>query len=246
MGTSTRSARARNASTRRLGTSAGPLGSPLLLLNLKSYRSSIGPNADRLARLLQTTSREAGVAAALAPSMADLGRLARDVRLPVVAQHADAAGPGPVTGRTVPEALRAAGVVGSLVNHSEYPLPLGVARATVARLKQAELTAIVCADTVATAARLAASRPEFLAIEPPELIGGRISVSEARPEVIEGAVRAVRRVAPRTRVLCGAGVHSAVDVARALSLGAEGVLVASAVATAPDPRRALRELLAGF
>jgi triosephosphate isomerase len=64
--------------------------------------------------------------------------------------------------------------------------------------------------------------------------------------VVAGAVEAVRRVAPATIVLCGAGVHNRLDVARALELGSEGVLVASAVTRASDPRAALVELLSGF
>jgi len=89
-------------------------------------------------------------------------------------------------------------------------------------------------------------RPDYIAVEPPELIGGNRSVSTARPEVVSGTVEAVRRVSPSTLVLCGAGVHARGDVARALELGADGVLVASAVTRSGDPRVAIAELLAGF
>jgi triosephosphate isomerase (TIM) len=164
----------------------------------------------------------------------------------VIAQHVDPGGTGARTGFSPPEAVAASGGWGSLVNHSEHPLPLETVDALVARLGTLGLAAVVCARDVAAARRLAASRPPYLAVEPPELIGGRRSVATARPEVVSGAVDTVRKVAPATIVLCGAGIHDRKDVARAIELGAGGALVASAVATAADPRAAIAELLAGF
>ncbi len=183
---------------------------------------------------------------ALAPALPDLGRVAGSVGIPVLAQHVDPLEAGPHTGFVPPESVRAAGARGSLVNHSEHPVGAAQVRETVRRLRELSLTAVVCAGNVGTARRLAASRPSYLAVEPPELIGGERSVSSAKPEVIEGTVAAVRSVSPGTRVLCGAGVHDRRDVRRALELGSEGILVASAVALARDPAAALRELLAGY
>jgi len=186
------------------------------------------------------------VSVAIAPATPDIGRVAGAVAIPVLAQHVDAVEPGAHTGSVPPEAVGKAGGWGSLVNHSEHPLsPAEVAR-TVARLGALRLTAVVCARDVRSAARLARTAPSYLAVEPPELIGGNISVSSARPEVVSGAVSAVRSVAPSTVVLCGAGIHDRRDVARSLELGAEGILVASAVTRAPDPRAAIAGLLAGY
>lgn len=227
-------------------TSAAPLGAPLFLLNLKSYPGAVGPGALRLGRMLERAGRDAGVAVAIAPASADVGRLAEELRIPVLAQHADPVEAGAQTGAMVPEALHAAGAAGSLVNHSERRLPVAVVAAIVKRLVAVGLVPVVCARDVPDARRLARILPPYLAVEPPELIGGRRSVSTARPEVISGTVAAVARIAPGTRVLCGAGVHDAHDVAKALALGSEGVLVSSAVARAASPSAALRALLRGF
>jgi triosephosphate isomerase len=105
---------------------------------------------------------------------------------------------------------------------------------------------VVCAKDVDDARRLARYRPAYLAVEPPELIGGDRSVATAQPEVIRDAVRAVREVSPTTSVLCGAGVHDRNDVRIALELGAVGVLVASAVTRVADCDEAIGELLAGY
>lgn len=206
----------------------------------------MGAGALALGRRLAELARSAGVAAAIAPSPTDLARLSEALPIPILAQHTDPDEPGARTGRLVAEAVRASGASGSLVNHSEYTLSETDVRRVVDRLAACHLVAVVCAGNVEEAGRLAAYQPPYLAIEPPELIGGDRSVSTARPEVVSGAVRVVRTVSPATRVLCGAGVHDREDVRLALALGSSGVLVASAVTRSADPGRAIAELLAGF
>lgn len=178
--------------------------------------------------------------------MTDLGRLSRKLSVPVVAQHVDPDPAGARTGSVPVEALRACGAVGAIVNHSERPLDEETIGHTIARLKGQGLASVLCARDAADTARLAKFAPDFLAVEPPDLIGGDRSVSTARPEVISEAAAVVRRLAPDTRLLCGAGVHHRQDVARAVELGSEGILVASAITRAHDPRAAISELLAGF
>jgi len=244
--TSTRSAPDRSEPGPPPSIDLPSLGRPLFLLNLKAYPGHLGNDAVRDAKLLERLGHETGVAVAIAPSVPDLARLASLVSIPVLAQHVDPGAAGARTGFIPVEAILAAGARGSLVNHSEHPMVDADVAASVAGLSDRSLVAVVCAADVAVAQRLAATRPPYLAVEPPELIGGDRAVSTARPEVVSGTVEAVRAVSPQTLVLCGAGVHDRRDVARALELGAEGVLVASAVTRAPDTERAIRELLAGF
>ncbi|MCI4373362.1 MAG: triose-phosphate isomerase [Thermoplasmata archaeon] len=227
-------------------TNPPPLGRPLFLLNLKVYPECLGPPSERIAHHLEELGLAAGVPVAIAPATPDLARVSASVGIPVLAQHVDASAAGAHTGFVPPEAIRAAGASGSLVNHSEHPLSAALTRRTVARLRATELVSVVCAPTVLAARQLARTQPSYLAIEPPELIGGDRAVSTARPEVVSDTVAAVRSVAPSVAVLCGAGVHDRRDVHRALELGAVGVLVASAVTRARSPRDAIAELLAGF
>ena len=93
---------------------------------------------------------------------------------------------------------------------------------------------------------LAALNPTMIAVEPPELIGGDISVTSADPEIISATVAAVKEVNPNVRVLCGAGVKNGADVAAAIELGAEGVLLASGVTKASDPGYVLLDLVSGL
>jgi triosephosphate isomerase (TIM) len=246
MGTSTRSVPGRSGPARPSPADRPALGDSLFILNLKTYPATLGSRALRIGRLLTRMGARARIPVALAPALPDVGYLADKLSLPIMAQYVDPVDAGQRTGSVPSEALRAAGASGSLINHSEHPLATAGVGAAVARLKAAGLTAVVCARSVGQARRLAAFRPPYLAVEPPELIGGTVSVSSARPGVISGTVTAVRRVSPSTRVLCGAGIHDRHDVARAIELGSRGILVASAVARSPDPAAAIAELLRGF
>ncbi|MEM4152283.1 MAG: triose-phosphate isomerase, partial [Nitrososphaerota archaeon] len=62
-----------------------------------------------------------------------------------------------------------------------------------------------------------------------------IPVSKAKPEVVTETVKLVRRINSDLILLCGAGISTADDVARAIELGTEGVLLASAYVKAKDP-----------
>lgn len=221
---------------------------PPIVVNCKAYPGTSGPALDRLLAAAQSAAAEAGVEMAVAVPMPELARVAkgRRGRIQVWAQHVDDRAPGVGTGYAGPDALRAAGAKGTLLNHAEHKVGPSVARDTVARCLVAGLPVLLCADSVLEARLLAKFKPWAIAIEPPELIGGDVSVTTADPTVVAEAVDAVRRVSAKTKVLCGAGVKTGYDVAKAIELGAHGVLVASGVVKAKKPLVALRDLCAGL
>jgi triosephosphate isomerase len=102
---------------------------------------------------------------------------------------------------------------------------------------------VVCTNNEATSAAAAALSPDYVAIEPPELIGSGVSVSKANPEIIQRSVATVRQVNPNVRVLTGAGIQSGDCVKIAIDLGTDGVLLASSVVKAKDPGVVLRDLV---
>jgi len=57
--------------------------------------------------------------------------------------------------------------------------------------------------------------------------------------VVVGAVEAVKKINPSVHILCGAGISTGDDVAKAIELGTEGVLLASAYVKAKDPKKIL-------
>lgn len=215
-----------------------------IVVNAKAYPEVTGPDGC----LALATDCAALPGVALAPPLAELAGLARrrGLHVPLLAQHCDPRVPGAATGWVTAEAIQAAGARGAIVNHAEHKLPHADVAAVVHRLHELGLWSLVCADSLAEARALAALQPTMLAIEPPELIGGDVSVTTADPAIVADAVKAVRKVSPATLVLCGAGVKTGDDVAAALRLGAHGVLLASGVVKAKDPAKALKDLARGL
>lgn len=221
---------------------------PRIVINAKVYPEVTGGAASlRLAQACMTVAGS-GVPVALAPPNFELASLSRHrgLSLPLYAQHVDDISPGVGTGWTTVEAIADAGAKGSILNHAEHKIPHEQVGRTVERLHKAGLVSLVCADSLAEARKLAAFKPRMLAIEPPELIGGDVSVTNADPAIVSEAVKAVGKASPNTKVLCGAGVKTSADVAAARKLGAYGVLLASGVVKAPRPLAALRELASGL
>jgi len=215
---------------------------PLILVNLKTYRVAMGEGAVSLAAVAEEVSKRTGVCVAVAPQAVDLRVVVEATEVPVFAQHVDPIGYGKYTGHMMPEVVADAGCSGTLISHSERRLELEVIEATVKRAREVGLLQVVCVDKVERGRAVAPFRPDVVAIEPPELIGTGIPVSKAKPEVVSGAVEAVKGVDPRVKVLCGAGITNGEDVAAALKLGAEGVLVASGVVKAEKPYEVLLDL----
>src|SRR5439155_1276495 len=153
---------------------------------------------------------------------------------------------GPSTGWSPPEALLEAGAAGTLINHSERKVAWEEMAKSIPRCQELGLEVVACADDISEAETLAKLSPEYIAIEPPELIGGEVSVTTAKPEVISRAVDRIHAVNPKVVVLCGAGVRTRKDVARALELGTSGVLLETGVVKAKDPEGALRNLIKGL
>jgi len=214
----------------------------LAIINFKAYQSATGINAIKLAKICEKVAKKQNANIAVAVQPSDIFAIAANVKIPVLAQHVDAIDFGANTGWILPESVLQAGAVGSLVNHSEHKVPLPVIKATIQKLKKLGMLSVACASTPAIAIKIAKLKPDIIAIEPPELIGGKISVSDAEPEIITKTTHKIRNIP----VLCGAGVHTKHDVSAALELGAKGVLVASGVAKAKNPEKVLTQLVRGL
>lgn len=215
---------------------------PLILVNFKLYERATGEAAIELAKIHQKVVDETGVSLAIAVNALDLAAVCKEVSLPVFAQHIDPVSYGNYTGHILPELVKEAGAYGTLLNHAEHQLADEVLEQSIKKAREVGLFTVVCANTVERAGKILPYNPDLIAVEPPELIGGDISVSKAEPKIIEDAVRMVGE----NRVLVGAGVKNAGDIKIALSLGASGVLLASGVTKAEDPYAVLLDLVAGL
>lgn len=216
----------------------------VFIINFKAYKESLGNNAVKLAKICESAGKAGNVEMIVAVQEQDIYRVSSNVGIEVFAQHVDPVSFGAFTGHDIPEGMKESGGKGTLINHSEHRLDLATIKKTVERAREAGLKTVVCAPEPELAAKVARFNPDFIAIEPPELIGGEVSVSTAKPEVISSAVKRVKKVAG-IPVLCGAGIKDSRDVEIALKLGAAGFLIASHVVKAKEPKKVLKELLKG-
>ncbi|MEM1673724.1 MAG: triose-phosphate isomerase [Candidatus Bathyarchaeia archaeon] len=214
---------------------------PIILVNFKAYAEATGENAIKLAEMAEGVSSETGVCVGVAPQFVDIPIIARKFNVPVFAQHIDPVSFGSYTGYVLPESIKQAGAVGSLLNHSERKLSLNDISVAIGRAREVDLISVVCSESVAASAVLAAFKPNMIAIEPPELIGTGMSVSKTKPEIITSAIKTIKRINPEVSVLCGAGITSGSDVLAAMKLGVEGILVSSGVVKAKDPYKVMLE-----
>ena len=204
---------------------------PAVIVNYKVYTEVEGIRSLDLSKICQKVAEESGVSIGVCPPMVELSRVADAVDIPVFSQNVDPRKPGSGTGFTTPSLVKATGAFGSLINHSEH------------KQSAEDVGTCVCADTTEIAADLARFSPAFIAVEPPELIGGDISVTTANPKVVSDTVEAVKAVDSDISVLCGAGVKTGEDVKAAIDLGASGVLLASGVVKSKEPETVIRDLI---
>lgn len=219
------------------------MNTPIVILNYKTYLESSGENALELARALKSASEESGITMVAAPQAADIYRIKDQISLPIFAQHIDPITPGGHTGSNLIETLIEAGISGSLINHSENRMKLADIDEVIQLCKQNDIESCVCTNNIATSKAIATFSPDAVAVEPPELIGTGIPVSQAQPEVVEDSVKGVKSINKKIKVLCGAGISTGDDMKAAMDLGADGVLLASGIVKAENPKEALLDLV---
>ncbi|MFA6520952.1 MAG: triose-phosphate isomerase [Candidatus Gracilibacteria bacterium] len=210
---------------------------PIVITNFKTFESSTGVQALALAKIHEEVAIKEGVNFAVCPQVVDIWMIASQINIPVFSHHFDAVTHGQFTGHIIPEALKAAGADGSLLNHAERKISLKQIAESIVRAREVGFFTLVCAKDLEEAQAIAKFNPDAIAIEPPELIGGDISVSTASPDIIKNAVAAIKNIP----IIVGAGIKTGEDIRLALKFGAKGILVASAVTKAKDPRKILTE-----
>ena len=213
----------------------------LIIVNFKTYEGSQGFSAEALARAMESIDTDARLVAAV--SALDLSKVVEAAPdLEVWCQHLDPIGFGSNTGWLHPETAIHRGAKGTLINHAEHKVSLEHVAMLLDQVPEGfEICA--CAADINEARALAALVPNYVAVEPPELIGGDISVTSADPEIVSGTASAVMETSDQVGVLCGAGVKSGLDVSRAMELGVRGVLLASGVTKSSEPVEALNDLV---
>jgi len=208
------------------------MAKPIIVINLKTYQQ--GKKAIELAKKIERVDKNI----ILGVQASDVYEIAKKTKLKVYAQHVDYFEPGRATGYTIPEAVKKDGAVGTFLNHSEHKLNFEVLKKTIERCRKLKLKTLVFAGSVKEAEKVQKLKPNFLVIEPPELVGGKKSVSKEKPGLIKNIKKKLKM-----NFLVGAGINSREDIDIAMKLGASGVAFASVITTARNPEKVLKGMI---
>jgi len=152
----------------------------LFIINCKNYEEVSGSQISKFIKIAEKISKKYKVKIAIAPPQHLLGQVA-DSKIPIFAQHLDDVNVGSTTGFMIPELVKKSKIRGSLINHSEHRISSKEISTLVLKLKKLKMISVVCVKNVVEAKKYAKLNPDYIAIEPPELIGSGRAVSKERP-----------------------------------------------------------------
>ncbi|MDQ4016050.1 MAG: triose-phosphate isomerase [Thermoproteota archaeon] len=214
-----------------------------LIINFKNYEEVSADRAIKLAEATREVAEKLKIEIVVAPPQPALALIAKKIQIPVICQHVDNEKMGPSTGFVVPEIAKSYGAIGSLINHSEHRIEMNSIASLVERMRKLGMVSIVCAQEPHEVVEISTLQPDFIAIEPPELIGSGRAVSKENPAII---TKSIQGAGSRSSIICGAGITDKDDVAKAMELGSRGILVASGIVKANSWEKKIAELASGM
>lgn len=215
---------------------------PFFVVNPKSYL--YGEEIYRLAKKADELCERYDFDCLFTAQFIDLPRIIENCpHLVPCAQAMESLTPGRGMGHILPEALQAAGVKATFLNHAENPLTVHELAATIARANEMGILTVVCADSVEEGKVIAELHPDVMVCELTSLIGtGQV----AGEDYMRSSTEAVKQVSPETLVLQAAGIHSGENVYDAIKYGADGTGGTSGIVAADDPFATLEEMFAAL
>ncbi len=220
---------------------------PLIAINYKTYLEATGKNALKLSKEIDSMAKQYKIETIVIPQTIDICKIMENTSyIGVYAQHVDNVKPIKNTGKTTIESLKEAGVKGILLNHSEDQQNLENLEELIKKAKLMRMRTIVCAQDINQVRSLSSFTPDFIAYEPPELIGTDKSLAEVNPNIIEESVKAVYKLSPNTKLLIGAGIKTRDDLNVVINKGAHGVLVSTGIVKAKNPDEVLLNWMQGW
>lgn len=217
-------------------------------IKIKPPFFEIGPKAyffgDRmlaLAKAADEAARKYDVQIILTPQYSDIRLLVEETKnVLVFAQHMDPIPIGRGLGSVLPEAIKAAGAHGVMLNHAEKPMAISHLYKAIKRADEVGLLTIVCADTIEEAKAIAHFSPNIIVAEPTELIG---TGKPSDIKYIQETIFAIKSINPEIQVLQGAGISNSNDVYNVIKAGAEATGTTSGIMKAEDPEGMMEEMI---
>lgn len=162
-------------------------------------------------------------------------------RIHVFSQHMDSIPVGKGMGRSLPEALKAAGAVGVMLNHAEHKLTLDEIAEAIKRADEVGLATMVCADSVEEVKEIAKLAPNILVAEPTELIG---TGKPADKEYVDEVIKCIKEINPDILPFPSAGISKGEDCYNIIKAGSSASGCSSAIAKAENPLALAEEMIA--
>ena len=214
---------------------------PYFEIGVKNY--VYGDDVLRMAVHADDCSRKYDVDVVMIVPYTEIRRICEHTQnLHVFAPYMDTLRPGRGMADVLPEAIKAAGAVGVVINHCERPMSLPQMKATIDRARELDLLVFGCADSLAETRALAQLHPDIINPEPNELIGGGGGVSSA--EYVQANIRAVKDIYEDIIVEQAAGVSSPDAVYNFIYAGCEATGAASGIFNAKDPLQMAEDMIA--
>ena len=174
----------------------------------------------------------------------EIGRVVEQTKhLIVLSPYMDTLRPGRGMADILPEALKAAGAAGVVVNHCEKPMSLPAIKETIQRAHELDMLVFACADTIAEAKAVAQLHPDILNPEPSELIGGAGS-GVSSMDFVRESIQAIKSIYPDILVEQAAGITNGQQVYDFIMAGSEAAGAASGIVNAKDPLAMIDEMIA--
>ena len=160
----------------------------------------------------------------------------------VLAPYMDVLRPGRGMADILPEALKAAGAQGVVINHCEKPMSLPQMKKTIDRARELDFLVFACADTLEEAKAIAQLHPDIINPEPSAIIGGGNGVSPM--DYVKDSIRVIKEIYPDILVEQAAGITNGDQVYDFIMAGSEAAGAASGIMNAADPLAMIDEMIA--
>ena len=211
---------------------------PFFVCNPKAYL--YGEDTLKLARKCEELAVKYDFDVIYTAQHVDLAMIARECpHLIVTAQHMESLKPGRGMGHILPEALKAAGVKATFLNHAENSMTINELAKTIERANELGLLTIVCSNEEADTRAIAELHPDCMVCELTSLIGTGTTADESYMVATNNIVKSV---SPETKTLQAAGISTGDDVYKAIKSGADATGGTSGIVAAPDPIAKLEEM----
>ena len=160
----------------------------------------------------------------------------------VLAPYMDTLRPGRGMADILPEALKAAGAQGVVINHCEKPMSLPQMKKTIDRARELDFLVFACADTLEEAKAIAQLHPDIINPEPSQIIGGGNGVSPM--DYVKDSIKVIKEIYPDILVEQAAGITNGQQVYDFIMAGSEAAGAASGIMNAKDPVAMIDEMIA--